>query len=61
MRIVICLIPLLCGCSTHVVRCDAHLRPINPPAQARAGTAAIATPSATPSATAKPLASRRTP
>jgi hypothetical protein len=57
MRIVICLIPLLCGCSTPVVRCDAHLRPINPPAQARAGTAAIAT----PSATAKPLASRRTP
>ena len=34
MRVFICLIPLLCGCSTPLVRCDAHLLPINPPAAA---------------------------
>lgn len=32
MRVFICLIPLLCGCSIPSVRCDAHLQPINPPA-----------------------------
>ena len=34
MRVLICVIPLLCGCSTPAVRCDAHLKPINPPAVA---------------------------
>ena len=37
MRWIICLIPLLCGCSTPTVRCDAHLQAINPPAAAVAG------------------------
>lgn len=40
MRLIICLIPLLCGCSMPGVRCDAHLQPINPPAPAGAATAA---------------------
>jgi hypothetical protein len=34
MRVFICVIPLLCGCSTPLVRCDVHLLPINPPATA---------------------------
>jgi hypothetical protein len=37
MRLIVFLISLLCGCSTPTVRCDAHLKPINPPA---AGAAA---------------------
>jgi hypothetical protein len=40
MRELVCLIPLLCGCSTPAVRCDSHLRPINPPAAAGVPTAA---------------------
>jgi hypothetical protein len=32
MRLIICLIPLLCGCAAPTVRCAAHLQPINPPA-----------------------------
>ena len=32
MRLIVCLIPLLCGCAVPEVRCDAHLLPINPPA-----------------------------
>jgi hypothetical protein len=32
MRMFVCLIPLLCGCSPPALRCDAHLQPINPPA-----------------------------
>lgn len=32
MRLFICLIPLLCGCSTPPLRCDSHLQPINAPA-----------------------------
>ena len=32
MRGLICLIPMFCGCSTPLVRCEAHLLPINPPA-----------------------------
>jgi hypothetical protein len=32
MRLFICLISLLCGCSTPPLRCDAHLQPINAPA-----------------------------
>jgi hypothetical protein len=29
MRLLVCLIPLLWGCSSPMVRCDAHLQPIN--------------------------------
>jgi hypothetical protein len=32
MRLIVCSILLLCGCSTSAVRCDAHLQPINRPA-----------------------------
>jgi hypothetical protein len=32
MRLVFCSILLLTACASHDVRCDAHLRPINPPA-----------------------------
>ena len=32
MRLIVCLIPLLCACSTPTVRCDAHLQRINPAA-----------------------------
>jgi hypothetical protein len=31
MRLIVCLIPLLCGCAAPQVRCDAHLQPINLP------------------------------
>jgi len=31
MRVVICLLLLLCACSTPAVRCDKHLEPINAP------------------------------
>lgn len=29
MRFFICLIPLLCACTSTAVRCDSHLLPIN--------------------------------
>jgi len=29
MRLILCSILLLCGCSTANVRCDSHLQPIN--------------------------------
>jgi hypothetical protein len=45
MRLIICLILLLCGCSTPAVRCDAHLQPINP-------RAAVASPNTAPKAAA---------
>jgi hypothetical protein len=32
MRLIVCLIPLVCGCAAPQVRCDAHLLPINVPA-----------------------------
>jgi hypothetical protein len=32
MRLIVCLILLLCGCGAPAVRCDTHLQPINPPA-----------------------------
>jgi hypothetical protein len=49
MRLIICLIPLLCGCSNSAVRCDAHLQPINPPAaNAVSGAAKAATVRRTP-------------
>ena len=43
MRLIVCLIPLLCGCSTSSVRCDAHLLPINPPALGGAASAFVGT------------------
>lgn len=44
MRLIICLIPLLCACHTPVVRCDAHLQRINPSAKNEApGTTAHST------------------
>jgi hypothetical protein len=43
MRLLVCLIPLLCGCSHQSVRCDAHLLPINPPAPGGAGSALVGT------------------
>ena len=30
MRLIVCLIPLLCACHTPALRCDAHLQRINP-------------------------------
>jgi hypothetical protein len=39
MRLLICLIPLLCGCSTPAVRCDAHLQRINSPTASATGSA----------------------
>jgi hypothetical protein len=46
MRLILCLIPLLCGCSHQSVRCDEHLSPINPPAPVGAASALVATPGA---------------
>jgi hypothetical protein len=39
MRLIVFLISLLCGCSTPTVRCDGHLKPINPPAASAAAAA----------------------
>lgn len=52
MRLVLCCVVMLAACSSHEVRCDAHLLPINPPAPtqvpgagaSRAGAAATAAP-----------------
>jgi hypothetical protein len=44
MRLIFCLMPLLCGCSHQSVRCDAHLVPINPPATGGAASALVGTP-----------------
>jgi hypothetical protein len=46
MRLIVCLIPLLCGCSTPTIRCDAHLQPINRPAPGSTAAAAATAPSA---------------
>jgi hypothetical protein len=46
MRLIVCLIPLLWGCSAQIVRCDAHLLPINPPAAGGAAPAPVGTPGA---------------
>jgi len=46
MRLIVCLIPLLCGCSTPNIRCDSHLQPINRPAPGSAAAAAATAPSA---------------
>ena len=42
MRLIVFLLSLLCGCSSPMVRCDAHLKPINPPAAGPAAAAATA-------------------
>jgi len=57
MRLIVLLISLLCGCSTPTVRCDAHLKPINPSA---AGGAVTEVSGAADSAGGTPP-SRRTP
>jgi len=57
MRLIVCLIPLLWGCSTPTIRCDAHLQPINRPAP---GSAAAA-PSGTLGARSETHAARRAP
>jgi hypothetical protein len=46
MRLIVCLIPLLCGCSTPTIRCDAHLQPINRPALGSTAAAAAGAPGA---------------
>jgi hypothetical protein len=56
MRLIVCLIALLCGCSTPTIRCDAHLQPINRPGP---GSAAAA--SGVPRAAAQTHAVRRAP
>jgi hypothetical protein len=58
MRLIICLIPLLCGCATPAVRCDSNMQPINPPA---ASGGAHGDASGASSGTAKATTSRRTP
>ncbi len=59
MRLIVCLITLLCGCSTPTIRCDAHLQPINRPAP---GSAAAAAATATaPGAAAQTHGARRAP
>ena len=42
MRLIILLIPLLCGCATPVLHCDSHLQPINAPAASTVPGAAAA-------------------
>jgi hypothetical protein len=46
MRLIVCLISLLCGCSAQNVRCDVHLLPINLPAAGGAASAPVGTPGA---------------
>jgi hypothetical protein len=54
MRLFICLIPMLCGCSTPPLRCDAHLQPINAPAASgTSGTASEAADAAQKTADAR--------
>jgi hypothetical protein len=33
VRIIVCLMLCLEACTSHIVRCDAHLQPINAPAE----------------------------
>jgi hypothetical protein len=47
VRLVLCSLVLLAACTSHEVRCDAHLVPINLPAPAKvpgAGTPAVRAP-----------------
>ena len=54
MRLLVCLMALLCGCAKPIVRCDAHLQPINPPVASGGASSA-------PGGTAKAAAARRAP
>jgi len=31
MRVIYCLLLMLTACTSHAVRCDGHLQPVNPP------------------------------
>jgi len=44
MRLIILLAFALCACSSHQVRCDKHLQPINGPAAKQAVAPAQSTP-----------------
>ena len=44
MRLIVCLIALLAGCSSPIVRCDAHLQPINSPTPRGAAAAVVVAP-----------------
>jgi hypothetical protein len=57
MRLILCLIPLLCGCSTPSVRCDAHLLPVNSPVSGGMAPESLGT----PGAAARTHAARRAP
>jgi hypothetical protein len=46
MRLIVCFIPLLCGCSTQLVHCDVHLLPINSPVPGGAASALVGSPGA---------------
>lgn len=49
MRMVYCLLLLLPACTSHAVRCDGRLQPINAPAAGAAlGTSSPATPDSVP-------------
>jgi len=56
MRLALCCLVMLAACSSHEVRCDAHLLPINAPARTQvpgaaappAGAAAKAAPASAP-------------
>jgi hypothetical protein len=54
MRLLVCLMAMLCGCAKPIVRCNAHLQPINPPM-------AIGGASSAPSGTASAATARRAP
>jgi hypothetical protein len=54
MRLALCSLVMLAACTSHEVRCDAHLRPINLPAPAKVPGAG-ANPTTPPAAAAPPL------
>jgi hypothetical protein len=58
MRLIVCLITLLCGCSTPTIHCDAHLQPIN---RVAPGSAAAAAARGAPGASADARDARRAP
>ncbi len=57
MRALILSLMLLSACTAHVVRCDKHLQPINPPAGPAVGLAGAAG----DAATAKAVGARSSP
>jgi hypothetical protein len=56
MRLIVCLIPLLCGCSAPTIRCEAHLQLINRALPGAAAAAAARAPSAAAELHAAPRA-----